>query len=58
MLKRAVSDLAFVGDLPVRGRSQRLAVWTVGGPTGSGDGQVEEDGLRQPVHGSADQGLL
>ena len=36
MLKQSARDLAFVGDLPVRGRSQRLAVWTLGKPPSDG----------------------
>ena len=46
MLKRPVADLAFVGDLPVRGRAQRLAVWTIGEePPGDGAGRVESQGV-------------
>jgi adenylate cyclase len=54
MLKRPANDLAFVGDLRVRGRSQTLPVWTIAELDESGSGHEESDLLRQPVHGSAD----
>jgi adenylate cyclase len=37
MMKHAAPDLTFVGDLAVRGRSQRLAVWTLDERAADGD---------------------
>ena len=38
MMKSAAHDLTFVGDLAVRGRAQRLAVWTLDEPAAEADG--------------------
>jgi adenylate cyclase len=57
MLKRAANDLEFVGDLPVRGRTQRLAVWTITGsprrtPPAEADGAPAAASTSAPAAGS------
>ena len=52
-LRRAPVDLTPVGDFEIRGRTHKLAVWTLGGD-GAGEPPAEPAGAAEPVESGLD----